>query len=162
FGEPRFHAADTPGPADNEGEAVSTATAGPNQTMFLHNQIKLNVFDVEVTQAVNAGKWMMLTSGGVRFVQLQQYYNALARNTVPNAINNDLEGLASANTVDAIGPTVGLEVRRPLGDCGFALYGTARGAILFADRKTHADFRHTDFTGTLLVQQTFDHESDVV
>jgi len=141
FGEPGFHNGSG---GDDEGEAVDTISAGFGHALVLSNKIRLNVADFEVTQAVDAGKWLLLTGGGVRWGRIIQDYQALDLQYINNVPFPIRKVAKSTNSFDGFGPTVSLEIRRPLGDSGFALYGSARGAVLFGDRRLHAEYAEFD------------------
>src|SRR5262249_24521333 len=45
-------------------------SAGYGHSLILSNQIKFNVFDAEVTQLFSAGRWLLLTGGGIRYASV--------------------------------------------------------------------------------------------
>jgi hypothetical protein len=112
-------------------------------------EIRLNVWDVEALHEFKWGCMTGLVSGGVRFAQLEQHFNASrvgftgVVNTIdsagepvdPEQIFLNRDDLAVNHTFDGAGPTFSLEVRRPFGDSGLSLYGNARTSILFGKDK---------------------------
>lgn len=111
---------------------------GPGDVLSFSYKIQLDVWDLEATQDFQIGKWYLLAATGVRISRLEQDYGALAVDTLTG-----LTGAtgSSGNRFTGGGPTLALEVRRPLWGNDFALFGSARGAILFgdADRNAHKE-----------------------
>jgi len=113
-------------------------TFGPEATLFsITTKLELQSGDVEATQQVQAGNWNFLFCGGVRLARIDQTYNAYdAQSTSPA----ELRTLLSSYVFQGIGPVVALESRRPFGDSGLSLYGSARGAVLFGTAQQNATF----------------------
>jgi hypothetical protein len=134
---------------------------GPEQVLATNN-IRLNVWDFEATQDFHRGCWTLGVSAGLRYAMLNQSY-AAARvgftGLLPpqfqdgdgdDAILNDENVLLAHHSFNGIGPTASLDIHRPIRNSGFALYGTARGSILFgrshqsALTLSHFQFAETD------------------
>ena len=58
--------------------------------------------------------------------------------TIPILVIQDMDFLQSGHNFNGVGPLAGLEAHRLLGSSRFALYGSARGAILFGHRSQRA------------------------
>jgi Legionella pneumophila major outer membrane protein precursor len=102
-------------------------------------KLELQVWDLEALQDLRVGRFDLLFSAGLRFAHINQEYNAFATGTNEFGITTSgSEALVSANSFDGLGPVVGLEARRPIGDTGLALYGNLRGALLFGSAKQSA------------------------
>ena len=56
----------------------------------------------------------------------------------------DEDSLSASHRFNGVGPTFSLEIRRPLGDTGLALYSNARTSILFGKEKT-TTLKHEQF-----------------
>jgi hypothetical protein len=131
------------------GYLLSRFGAGTDLMTFESN-LKLDVWDLEATQDFQAGRWSVLLAGGVRYAHLSQDYNAFRFNSGPGGtslFSQDSATLLSGHNFNVTGPTVCLEVRRPLGNTGLSLYGNGRGSMLFGYRWQQAD-RLTVRSGT--------------
>ncbi len=80
-------------------------------------------FDLEVTDTFDLGKWSGLISGGVRFTEYREEYNAAG---------TDFEELAGSN----IGLVLGIEGYRPITDNVY-LFGLTRGSVSIADKRVN-------------------------
>jgi hypothetical protein len=99
-------------------------------TMVATSKLQLQVVDAEGMLNLNAAKWDILFSGGVRFAQIDQAYNAF----VPQRGDNTL---LSSNTFSGAGPTLALELHRPICSC-LSLYGTVRYSLVFGSGQQQA------------------------
>ncbi|OAI54893.1 hypothetical protein AYO44_14030, partial [Planctomycetaceae bacterium SCGC AG-212-F19] len=112
----------------NDGATV----IGPLQT---RGHLNMNVWDNEVIYAMDAGKWDFLLGAGIRYAHIAQRYDAVVRNATTGAI---VDTLLSGHNFNGAGPTLGLEVKRELGDGGFYTLANVRGSLLFGTRKNSA------------------------
>lgn len=101
------------------------------QVMAATSKLQLQVYDAEAQYNARAAGWNMLFSGGVRFAQIDQSYNAFVPQTGNNTLlsNNDFRGA---------GPTLAVELRHPLGATPLNLYGLARGSLVFGTGRQDA------------------------
>jgi Legionella pneumophila major outer membrane protein precursor len=83
--------------------------------------------DLEVTRRVDRGCWQILATGGVRYADLQRE-ESFTRYSTTDGIYASTD---STRNVDGTGLTGSLEARRPLNDCGFGLFCSGRGSVLF-------------------------------
>jgi len=91
------------------------------------HSLKLEIADLEVTKRIYGGYTTMVFSGGARYVQMEQDFRATG--LAPNA---QVIGLYQHRlTYEGVGPTVALDLRRPIGWSPLSLIGGARGSILF-------------------------------
>jgi hypothetical protein len=132
---------------DNFG--TTSTTAG----VAVSADLKLDVWDLELTQNLCVGDWSFLFALGGRYAHVSQNYSAflLEQSRVTATANTSVLGGFLGTTTDTAvvdgtalaavkasnqfigaGPTLGLEARYQLGG-GFALYGSARGSVLFGD-----------------------------
>jgi hypothetical protein len=133
----------SPGPTGREGADV----------WLFHRDLELAVWDVEATQAVDIGAWSLLVTGGARFAHLAQNYSATRSNSGPEheagvAVLQDTSVLAAGHNFNGAGPMVSLEGRRPIADTGLLFYGSARGSLLFGQRKQNVNTEEV-YAGTL-------------
>ncbi|MBY0523270.1 MAG: hypothetical protein K2R98_07720 [Gemmataceae bacterium] len=111
---------------------------GAEATSFtVTTELYLQVGDLEAVQDFQAGGCDFLIAGGVRLAKINQTYNAYdAQSGSPLALRT----LQSSYNFKGIGPTLALELRRPIADSSLSLYGTARGSIVFGDAQQNASF----------------------
>ncbi len=100
-------------------------------TMVATSKLQLQVVDAEGLLNLNAAKWDILFSGGVRFAQIDQAYNAF----VPQSGDNTL---LSSNTFSGAGPTLALELHRPICGSCLSLYGNVRYSLVFGSGQQQA------------------------
>ncbi|MCZ2344416.1 MAG: hypothetical protein LC104_21865 [Bacteroidales bacterium] len=111
---------------------------GPETTAFtVTTKLALCVIDLEATQRFQSDDWGFLCSGGVRYANLDQSYNAYdAQSGSPL----ELRTLQSTYRFQGGGPTAAFELRRTLGSRGFSAYGLCRGSIVFGEAEQNATF----------------------
>ncbi len=115
--------------------------ANINASSTLH----LSVYDLEFTYLHGNECWSVLYGAGVRYATMNQSYQldvtagAASPLPGPNTFN-------AYHNFGAAGPTFSLETRKQLGNSAFALYGSARGSILFGATSQNAS---QNFPGTL-------------
>ncbi len=118
------------------GFASGTTLGLPNNFLFVSN-LRLNVVDVEAAQEIEFGPWLLTLGGGLRYAHLGQGYDATQIRTTGTSGGltylADTSTLISRTDFDGIGPLIGLESRRRLGDSPLSLFGMARGTVLFGD-----------------------------
>lgn len=128
------------------GGTVSNAT-GPQQ-IRASSALKLNVWDVEVTQDLPAGTWTLMVSGGVRYAHVaQRFRSTLVETAAATTTSTDTFG----HSFNGAGPVLALEVHRPLGETGLSLFGNARGTVLFGGGKSFAATQEVQRTATTSV-----------
>jgi hypothetical protein len=108
-----------------------SSTAGDRLTYA--SDLQISVVDLEVIQDLNLGLWNLRIAAGGRYAHMSQSYTHIE---VP--INTQVDAISSGHQFRGGGPTVAVEVRRQLGCCGLALYGSARGSLLFGTGKQQA------------------------
>ena len=103
---------------------VFPAGTGVSPLNFAYG-LETHVFDLELTDALRLGdKWDLLLSAGYRYVEYRE--NNVANITALGAPITLATGFES----QSYGMTIGGELRRALGQ-RFALFGSARGSVLF-------------------------------
>lgn len=108
---------------------------GLNPSVFSTSErVRIQMYDLEVTKAINVSHFDLLFSGGVRFAHISQDYSAV--DTLTNAPDQPQfqpiqKILISGHNLNAFGPTVAIEGRVPL-SCNFRLYGLNRWSFLCA------------------------------
>jgi Legionella pneumophila major outer membrane protein precursor len=118
---------------------ISNAALAPGQkdTYAFGNNVFIDVWDFDVTQRlISANQWDVTGGAGIRYTFLSQSTDAAHVVTglpAGSAINGAVHTRSFFNVA---GPDVLLEGRRHLGNGGFALYGNARGGVLFGTSRT--------------------------
>jgi hypothetical protein len=105
-----------------------STTAG--DVLLFASDLKIRVYDAEVTQAAELCGWNLLVTGGLRYAHISQSYVHVELPTLGNTL---VDAISSGHNFKGIGPTAALETRRGMG--GLAIYGSARGSILFGTGK---------------------------
>jgi len=98
-------------------------------TLGVRNSLNLWTVDLEGTKWVKFDCWALLASAGIRYGSVRQRYEALLQ----DASEDVLGTIDSWHRFDGIGPTLGLEARRPVGD--FTLFGSGRASLLYGNGK---------------------------
>jgi hypothetical protein len=109
------------------------------------NRVRGVVWDWDATKEFAGGPWTALLAGGMRYGYLSQSYSATRSNsgsgrsgTSRVIIIEDSDTIFAGRNFSGVGPTTALELRRQIGSFGLAVYGIARGSVLFGDEKGQA------------------------
>lgn len=119
------------------GDTLSIRYGAETTAFTVTTKLALCVIDLEATERFRSDDWGFLFSGGVRYANLEQSYNAYdAQSGSPF----ELRTLQSNYRFQGAGPTAAFEVRRALGGSGVSAYGLCRGSIVFGEAKQDAAF----------------------
>jgi hypothetical protein len=111
---------------------------GAEATAFnVSTELSIQVGDLEVQQGFQAASCRFLVTGGIRLLSLDQTYNAY---DAQSASPIELRSLLSSYKFGGVGPTLSLELHRPLNDSGVSLYSMARGSVVFGSADQNATF----------------------
>lgn len=102
------------------------------QTLIASQSIELDAFDLEATQQFQLGQLYGLASAGARYGHYRRYTRL---DTVTGGNSLDYTEW-SDDEFHGIGPTVSLELTRPINCSRWSLYSKARGSILFGESDT--------------------------
>jgi hypothetical protein len=151
---------------NNSLATVSTVMAGPllsnppvlpgvQDQITATNVLRLDVYDLDVTQLFEGKCWWLLVGGGARYLYLNQSYSATLLRQGAAAPPFSGQAFAS-NAFTGVGPTLFVEAHRALGQKGFGLYGNARGAVLFGSgsQSTFGSINSADPTGATFANLT--------
>jgi hypothetical protein len=108
---------------------ASIVAAAPGDTLSIANGLNVQTLDLEGTQNLRLGSFLMKGSGGLRYMSLVQDSSAYVTN---GGITT--QQLYWSRTYRGIGPTVGFDLRRPLGSWGLEFVGAGRGALLYGEK----------------------------
>lgn len=105
---------------------TQAGTFAPGEVVTASHNLNLEIADLEATKRIYGGRTTLVFSGGARYAQMRQKYSVqgVLGNNIRTALENDV-------AYDGIGPTLAMDLRRPLLNGGLALIGNARGSILF-------------------------------
>lgn len=147
-----------------QGFAVFVDNETGPATLSTTSKLELQVWDFEMTHNLQAGNWDLLFAGGLRWVHINQHYDAFVTG---DAGGDDGGGLITATVLSGhsfhgIGPELGLESRRSLGDGGLALYSSARVALLFGSANQNAVDIFTSQTGAIFIDTARDERNRVL
>jgi hypothetical protein len=119
------------------GDTVGIQHGAEATSLAVTTGLYLQVGDLEAFQDFRAGGCSFLFAGGLRLAKIDQTYNAYdAQSGSPLALRN----LLSSYNFMGLGPTVALEVRRPVGDTGLSLYNMTRGSLVVGHANQNAIF----------------------
>jgi hypothetical protein len=117
-------------------------TQGKNQT--ISQSLNLQYLDVELTQLSCLGGFEMEFGGGLRYAH--SHTNTLLE---PSG-----GSIRFASNFDGVGPTMALNIYRPMWSDNWAFFGTARGSLLFGP----SSYEQSYYSGGALLQ-TGDNET---
>ena len=135
-----YAAADTSGsPPDNGFGSITTppfgdvdlSTTTPGSVYSASSALNAYTIDIEGTKAFGSGMWCAVASTGIRFGEMEQHYSS----DLQNAQNVQQGTINFSHQIQGVGPTFGVRVRRPFLP-NFALFGVARGSLLFGDAES--------------------------
>ena len=110
--------------------AAITATP-PNEVLDVADQLEVQTLDLEGTQKLNFGKLAVVGGGGLRYALMRQTSQAAVTNISQGAVTKSLDWMRK---FEGVGPTISIEVERPLGRWGLAIVGMFRGSLLFGNK----------------------------
>jgi hypothetical protein len=112
------------------------AFPGTTTPFTFNSDIKMDIWDFDVSQTVQVGGFDLIFGGGIRYMHMGQDYSvfsnvpAISFIVGPGVIN----GTAS-NSFDGGGPTLLLNGLRRFGNSGIGLYANARAGVLFGAKR---------------------------
>jgi hypothetical protein len=127
------------------GTAEISADAG--EALHVVNGLEVHAADFELTQRLDFWQASATVGGGLRYAYLRQAFAAW--------LDPGVGVLGIRNCFEGLGPTVSIELHRPIGSRGLAVFAGARGSLLFGG----ADL----FTGHFeVVQDLYMHNADTL
>jgi hypothetical protein len=126
--------------------AAPVVAPGPNSraTGILKDAVSvgallhLNVWDWEAFYQTQLGQWLVGPSLGVRYATMSQNYNVergnsgtvRASNGTTTQIRADIDVLQTGHRFDGFGPTIAMDLVRPIGNTGLRFYATPRTSVI--------------------------------
>ncbi len=103
----------------------------PNEILSVGDNLEVHTVDLEGTQQLDIMGMSLVVSGGLRYAMMKQHTEAQVTNVGSGAV---VQALNWQRRFEGVGPSVGIEVERPIGQCGLAFVGAFHGALLFGDK----------------------------
>lgn len=119
------------------GDTLSAQHGPEATTLNVTTKLLVQVGELELLQRFRSANWSILMAGGARYVRLNQTYNAYDAQSTSAA---ELRTLSSSYNFDGLGPTVSVELRRPIADSGLTVFGQFRGSVVFGAADQNAVF----------------------
>ncbi len=104
------------------------ANVNPNTTATANSNLRIKVWDFEITQQLACNCWVWNFGGGIRYLHTSQAFNS----TINGAVNTP-DDVTSSHRFKGVGPTLSLGGQRSLGCSGISLYGNGRASVLVGD-----------------------------
>jgi len=101
------------------------------EPLTVTNGLEAHTSDFELTQRLYCRHVSLTFAGGVRCARLNQHYGRL----ITRADDSIVRDSNAHRIYKGIGPTVAMELERPVGLCGLSLLGAVRGSALFGDEE---------------------------
>jgi len=115
--------------SDAPGTIGFAQSSGDGGAFLANHSLKLEIADLEATKRIYGGATTLVFSGGARYAQTSQDFRAFSLTP-----QGQLAGeFAHLLTFEGVGPTVALDLRRPIGWSPLSLIGGARGSVLFGN-----------------------------
>jgi hypothetical protein len=154
-----------PGPAVVTSASVLTAIPGITSNgafgtdhLAFTSDLRMDVLDLEATQDVKVCLWQLLISGGVRYDYINQSYGGFR--TGPTAGGaTEVDTVLASHSFTGVGPTLALEARRPLSDCGLSLFVKGRGSVVFGYDRESGYQHDTAGIGSTIFNQSIDQDT---
>jgi hypothetical protein len=109
---------------------VGGVGAFDNQTLTAVYGLELHTLDFDITNQFCVWQTLVTAGAGQRYVDMRQDAAAVVLNNA-GAVQAALD---HRHSFRGIGPTLALEMLRPIGATGLSLYSNARGSIVFGTR----------------------------
>lgn len=122
-----------------DGSQISGKLYGPTSNTFgfaASQELNIHVWDIEATQDIKFPRWALQIATGLRYARLDQSYAASLIS--PGGLGYERSLLQTNlinNTFRGVGPTIAIEGKRAIGDCGLSFYGLGRGSMLFGTNR---------------------------
>ncbi len=95
-------------------------------------ELEMYTLDFEMVQRVQRNLWDFDLGGGLRHAAVGQKYQAASTTAGTTSVSK------VGHRFDGIGPTVFMELRRPVGGSQLAIVANTRGSLLYGDSKLNA------------------------
>jgi Legionella pneumophila major outer membrane protein precursor len=138
---------------------IFSVTGGaPGDVLTFNSRLRVETWDLEGTYTFNSCRWNFLAAAGVRYANLFQSYGAIVTSVgaaLPQAVN-------TVGSFNGAGPTFALESKYRFGESGLAVYGTARGSVLFGSGRLTAGST-SNFGDNIVATSSFEsRQSDIL
>ena len=131
---------------------VPPITGRTGDVITIQSSLEMHVIDLEGTQRF---KWCCTDAQvalGIRIARIQQSYDAYLERSSNNNFAESGDFLRHSTKFEGAGPTMALDLRRPVCCGGWSVFGGARGAILFGKTDESFSYEVTTFGEGISVQ----------
>jgi hypothetical protein len=125
----------------------------PGDTLAIAGGLDVQTLDVEGTQDLRLGSFLLKASAGLRFASLVQDSSA---SVTSGGVTT--QQLSWSRTYRGLGPSVGVDLRRPLGSWGLEFVGAGRGALLYGKKDLSRQVSPPSFPNPPSVELTDAHD----
>jgi Legionella pneumophila major outer membrane protein precursor len=131
----------------------------PGDVLNFNSRLRVEVWDLEGTYTFSSCRWTFLAAAGVRYANLFQSYEATV---TPGNAGTLPANASTVSSFNGAGPTFALESKYRFGESGLAVYGMARGSVLFGSARLTSGGT-ANVGDNLVIPTSFEaHQSDVL
>lgn len=106
---------------------IDTTNLPPGVAIDASHRLDLAVVDLEIVKDILWPKAMLTLSTGLRYARNEQNYEV----DVIDPAGTIARSLEHQHRFEGMGPTIGFELRRCIGCCGFSVYVHSKGSAVF-------------------------------
>ena len=107
----------------------------PGTAIDASHRLDLAVVDLEIVKDILWPKAMLTLTTGLRYARNEQNYEV----DVIDATGTTISALQHLHRFEGMGPTIGFELRRSIGCCGFSVYVHSKGSAVFGQNDTSVE-----------------------
>jgi hypothetical protein len=110
-------------------------TASPGMAIDASHRLDLAVVDLDIVKDILWPKAMLTLTAGLRYARNEQNYEV----DVIDVDGNTVSSLRHLHRFEGVGPSIGVELRRCIGCCGFSVYLRSKGSAVFGQMDTSVE-----------------------
>jgi hypothetical protein len=137
--------------------SVDLSTTVPNSVFSASSDINAYSIDLEATRSFQTHAWGWMASAGLRYAEVEQSY----RGNLQDPDGDQQGNLNFSHLVQGIGPTISLRTQRPFSP-QLALFGIARGSLVFGDGQTSLVAVEDEDLDTQLTTRSSSNQDDLL
>jgi hypothetical protein len=109
--------------------------AFPGMSIDASHRLDLAVVDLEIVKDILWPKAMLTLSAGLRYARNEQNYEV----DVIDLDGDTISSLQHLHRFEGVGPSIGFELRKCIGCCGFSVYLRSKGSAVFGQMDTSVE-----------------------